>query len=47
MLRCVSGLAMSSLALYYATDESREGRNAFIERRPPDFSRFRGKAPAT
>jgi dihydroxynaphthoic acid synthetase len=47
MLRSVSGLAMSSLALYYATDESREGRNAFVERRPPDFSRFRGTAPAT
>ncbi|MBI5285184.1 MAG: 1,4-dihydroxy-2-naphthoyl-CoA synthase [Chloroflexi bacterium] len=36
-----SALGMSALALYYASDEAAEGRNAFAERRPPDFTRFR------
>ena len=36
-----SALGMSALALYYASDEAAEGRNAFAERRPPDFARFR------
>jgi naphthoate synthase len=26
--------------LYYLTDEAREGKNAFLEKRRPDFSRF-------
>lgn len=29
------------LKLYYATEESIEGRNAFLEKRPPDFNKFR------
>jgi naphthoate synthase len=33
-------VAFSALELYYATDESKEGRNAFMEKRPP---RFRGR----
>ncbi len=40
----ISGLsAMSELAvgLFYSTEESLEGRNAFLEKRAPDFSRFR------
>jgi 2-ketocyclohexanecarboxyl-CoA hydrolase len=36
-----SALGMSALALYYSSDEAMEGRNAFSERRPPDFARFR------
>ena len=36
-----SGLGMSALALYYKTEEAMEGRNAFMERRKPDFGRFR------
>ena len=36
-----SALGMSALALYYATDEAMEGRNAFLERRKPDFRKFR------
>jgi 2-ketocyclohexanecarboxyl-CoA hydrolase len=36
-----SALGMSALALYYASEEAAEGRNAFAERRPPDFTRFR------
>ncbi len=34
-------LGMSALALYYATDEAMEGRNAFLERRAPDYAPFR------
>src|SRR5947207_54424 len=26
--------------LYYLTDEAREGKNAFLEKRPPDFSKY-------
>ncbi len=37
----ISQLAMSSLAMFYNTPESLEGRNAFLEKRKPDFNRFR------
>jgi naphthoate synthase len=37
----VARLAQTALGLYYQTDEAMEGRNAFVEKRPPDFSRFR------
>lgn len=37
----ISNLAMSALELYYQTDEALEGVNAFNERRPVDFSKFR------
>jgi naphthoate synthase len=37
----ISALAMSSLELYYGSDEASEGHDAFAERRDPDFSRFR------
>jgi 2-ketocyclohexanecarboxyl-CoA hydrolase len=40
-IRGIGGLGMSALALYYRTEEAMEGRNAFIERRKPDFRRFR------
>jgi 2-ketocyclohexanecarboxyl-CoA hydrolase len=30
-----------TLRLYYDTDESQEGRAAFLEKRPPDFGRYR------
>jgi 1,4-dihydroxy-2-naphthoyl-CoA synthase len=32
---------MSSLALYYGTEEAMEGRNAFLEKRKPDFQKYR------
>jgi naphthoate synthase len=35
------GLAMGSLGLYYRSDEASEGVNAFIEKRPPDFRKYR------
>jgi len=33
-------LAGDATLLYYMSDEAKEGRNAFVEKRPPDFSRF-------
>jgi len=40
-IRGISSLGMQALALYYESDESREGGDAFRERRPPDFRKFR------
>jgi 2-ketocyclohexanecarboxyl-CoA hydrolase len=40
-VRGIGGLGMSALALYYGTAEAMEGRAAFLERRKPDFGRFR------
>ena len=33
-------LAGNATLLYYMTEEAKEGRNAFVEKRPPDFSKF-------
>lgn len=33
-------LAGNATMLYYMSEEAQEGRNAFLEKRPPDFSRF-------
>ncbi|WP_085992229.1 1,4-dihydroxy-2-naphthoyl-CoA synthase [Oceanobacillus senegalensis] len=37
----ITQLAMGSLALFYNTEESNEGKNAFLEKRPVDFNKFR------
>ncbi len=37
MIRGMGGLAMQALKLYYESDESAEGGNAFREKRKPDF----------
>jgi naphthoate synthase len=34
-------LGFSALELYYQSEESLEGRNAFLEKRPPRFRRPR------
>jgi naphthoate synthase len=36
----IQELAGNSTALFYMTDEAREGRDAFLEKRPPDFGKF-------
>jgi naphthoate synthase len=33
-------LAGDATRLFYMTEEGQEGRNAFLEKRKPDFSRF-------
>lgn len=33
-------LAGNATSLFYQSEEGQEGRNAFLEKRPPDFSRF-------
>ncbi len=40
-IRGISALGMSALALYYGTEEAMEGRNSFMERRKPNFGKFR------
>ena len=38
----ITELGFSALELYYGTEEAAEGRNAFVEKRPPRFRRTRG-----
>ncbi len=40
-MRGSGSLALRALALYYGTEEALEGKKAFLEKRPPDFARFR------
>jgi naphthoate synthase len=37
----IQNLAHGATALYYDTEEGREGTQAFLEKRAPDFARFR------
>ena len=37
----VGEFASTALDLYYQTEEAQEGRNAFVEKRPVDFAKFR------
>jgi naphthoate synthase len=36
----IQELAGNATALFYMTEEGQEGRNAWLEKRPPDFSKF-------
>lgn len=36
----VQQLAGDATLLFYLSEEAQEGRNAYVEKRPPDFSRF-------
>jgi 2-ketocyclohexanecarboxyl-CoA hydrolase len=37
----IAELASTALNLYYQTEEAMEGRNAFVEKRPVDFKKYR------
>ena len=37
----ITNLGIGGLSLYYGTEEALEGRNAFMEKRQPDFNKFR------
>ena len=37
----IGGMAFDSLQLFVETDEAKEGVEAFVEKRPPDFSSYR------
>jgi 2-ketocyclohexanecarboxyl-CoA hydrolase len=39
-IRGIASQGMQSLALYYKTDESKEGVSAFIEKRAPEFRKY-------
>jgi 2-ketocyclohexanecarboxyl-CoA hydrolase len=39
-IRGISNMALHAVKLYYATTESKEGVNAFNEKRAPDFHKF-------
>ena len=39
-MRGISSMGMQALALYYDTEESREGVNAFMEKRKPEFRKY-------
>lgn len=37
----VAQFAHTALGMYYQTEEAMEGRNAFVEKRPVNFAKFR------
>jgi 2-ketocyclohexanecarboxyl-CoA hydrolase len=39
-IRGISQLSLNAVKLYYDTDESKEGVNAYNERRKPDFHKY-------
>jgi len=36
----IQELAGNSTLLYYLSDEAKEGKNSFLEKRKPDFKKF-------
>ena len=40
-IRGIGAVALRGLALYYGTEEALEGKNAFLEKRTPEFAKFR------
>jgi 2-ketocyclohexanecarboxyl-CoA hydrolase len=39
-IRAIGSLGFEALGLYYATEEAKEGVNAFKEKRPPEFRKY-------
>jgi naphthoate synthase len=37
----IQELAGNATMLYYMTEEGQEGKNAFLEKRPPNFKKFK------
>ena len=37
----IQELAGNATGLFYMSEEGQEGRNAWLERRPPDFGKYR------
>lgn len=44
-IRGISNLSLHAVKLYYGTAESREGVDAFLEKRDPDFLKYLDGAP--
>jgi naphthoate synthase len=40
----IQELAGNATLLFYMTEEGQEGRNAYLDKRPPDFAKF-GRVP--
>ena len=40
-IRGIGSVALRGLALCYGTDEALEGKTAFLEKRKPEFAKFR------
>jgi 2-ketocyclohexanecarboxyl-CoA hydrolase len=40
-MRGIGSMAIRAVALYYESEEALEGKNAFLEKRKPDFAKYR------
>jgi 2-ketocyclohexanecarboxyl-CoA hydrolase len=40
-IRGIAGMGMYALSLYYDTEESKEGGRAFLEKRKPEFRKYK------
>jgi 1,4-dihydroxy-2-naphthoyl-CoA synthase len=40
-MRGIGSMAIRAVALYYESAEALEGKNAFLEKRKPEFAKYR------